>query len=65
MAHRGLELIEQTVVPVEGLNGTVFIVGGFNALVERGQRNAHPVPVKTNGKDVPKDHNETQTYHER
>ena len=65
MAHRGLELIEQTVVSVEGLNRAVFIVGGFNALVERGQRNAHPVPVKTNGKNVAEDHNETQTHHER
>ena len=64
MAHRGLELVEQAVVAVKGLDRAMLVVGSLHPLVKRGQRNAHSVAVETHSEDVTQHHDEAQTHHE-
>ena len=64
MRHRRLELVQQSIVAVKRLHGSMLVVRRLNALVKRGQRHAHPVTVKPNSEDVADEHNKGHRRHE-
>ena len=64
MGHRRLELVQQSIVAVKRLHGSMLVVRRLNALVKRGQRHAHPVAVKPNSEDVADEHNKGHRRHE-
>ena len=57
--------MEQTIVSMEGLNRAMLVVRCIDAFMERGQRNADPVAMESDGQDVTQNNHKGQARHER
>ena len=65
VGHRGLQLVKESIVSMERLNRSMLVVRRIDAFVERGQRNADPVAMETDGQNVAQHDHERQACHER